>query len=121
MTLNQQQRSCGRRLYRTGIPNIQVLLLEDKEEFLNNKHLGLVEMEEEIMLESEIRGAINSIELSVDNMYKDINFCACEMARQDIITSQALMKANLEVIQDRKVRTLVPHVCISSGTYKYRC
>ena len=38
VTLNQQTRSCGRGLYRTGIPNIQVLLLEDKEEFLNNKH-----------------------------------------------------------------------------------
>ena len=41
MTLNQQLRSCGRRLYRTGIPNIQVIVLEDKEEFLDNKHLGL--------------------------------------------------------------------------------
>ena len=41
VTLNQQTRSCGRGLYRTGIPNIQVLLLEDKEEFLNNKHLGI--------------------------------------------------------------------------------
>ena len=61
--------------------------LEDKEEFLNNKHLGLVEMEEEITFESELMSAMNSIELSVDKMYKDINYCVCEMARQDIITS----------------------------------
>ena len=107
VTLNQPQRSCGRRLYRTGIPNIQVLVLEDKEEFLDNKHLGLIEMEEEIMIESEIRGAMNSIELSVDNLYKDINFRACEMARQGIITSQALMKANLEVIRDCRMKIVM--------------
>ena len=77
VTLNQQQRSWERRLYRTGIPNIQVLLLED--------NLRMVEMEEEIMFESELRGAMNTIELSVDKMYKDINYCAREMARQDII------------------------------------
>ena len=76
-------------------------MLEDKEDFLNNKHLRVEEMEEEIMLESEIRG-MNSIELSWDNMYKDINFRACEMARQDIITSQALMKANLELIKTQE-------------------
>ena len=61
VTLNQQTRSCGRELYHTGIPNIQVLFLEKKEEFLNNKHLGMAEMEEEIMFESELRGAMNSI------------------------------------------------------------
>ena len=72
------------------------------------------------MFEAEIRGAMNSIELSVDNMYKDINFRACEMERQDIITSQALMKANLEVIRDRKGRTLIPHVQVEA-VMLYRC
>ena len=33
VTLNQQQRSCGRRLYQTGIPNIHILVLEGKEDF----------------------------------------------------------------------------------------
>ena len=120
VTLNQQQRSCGRKLYQTGIPNIHVLVLEGKEDFLNNKHLRVEEMEEEIMLESEIRGAMNSIELSWDNMYKDINFRACEMARQDIVTSQALMKANLDIIRDRKGRTLLPHIQGEAVTL-YRC
>ena len=72
------------------------------------------------MFEAEILGAMNSIELSVDNMYKDINFRACEMERQDIITSQALMKANLEVIRDRKGRTLIPHVQ-GEAVMLYRC
>ena len=38
ITLNQNTSSCGRRLYHTGIPNIQVLLLEDKEECLNKEN-----------------------------------------------------------------------------------
>ena len=110
VTIDQQTRSCERELYRSGIPNIQVLLLEDKEEFLNNKHLELAEMEEEIMFESVLRGAMNSNELTVDKMYQDINYRVCEMARQDIMISQALLRANLEIIHDRKGRTLVPHV-----------
>ena len=69
---------------------------------MGNKHLRMVEMEEETLLELELRGAMNTIELSVYKMYKDINYHACEMARQDIITSQALLRANLEVIRDRK-------------------
>ena len=77
VTIDQQTRSCSREINRTGIPNIQVLLLEEKEEFLNNKHLELAEMEEEIMFESELRGAMNSIELAVDRMYQDINYRTC--------------------------------------------
>ena len=72
------------------------------------------------MFESELRGAMNSIELSVDKMYKDINYRACEMARQDIMTSQALLRANLEIIHDRKGRTLVPHVQ-GEAVMLYRC
>ena len=49
ITLNQHTRYCGRKLYRTGIPNVHLLLLEEKEEFLNNEHLRLVEMEDDIM------------------------------------------------------------------------
>ena len=62
------------------------------------------------MFEPELRGAMNSIELTVDKMYQDINYRVCEMARQDIMISQALLRANLEIIHDRKGRTLVPHV-----------
>ena len=40
----------------------------------------------------------------------DINFLACELGIQNIITSQALLRANLEVIRDRKGIALIPHV-----------
>ena len=37
ITLNQNVKSCGRTLYRTGIPGIHVMLLERTENFLNNQ------------------------------------------------------------------------------------
>ena len=64
ITLDEQTKSCGRAMYRTGIPNIQVLLLEKEEEFLNAEHLKISDMEEEILIESELRGALNTIELA---------------------------------------------------------
>ena len=109
MTIDQQTRSCKRGMYR-GIQNVQVLLLEEEEEFLNNKHLELAKMEEEILFESELRGAMNSIELAIDRMYQDINQRVCQMARTDIMISQTLPLANLEILHERKGRTLVSHV-----------
>ena len=53
VTIDQQTKSCGKAMYRTGIPNVQVLLLEAEEEFLDNKHLEVSDMEEEILFESE--------------------------------------------------------------------
>ena len=87
-----------------------MLLLEDNEGFLDNKGLSLVEMEDDIIFEAEIRGAMNSVELSTDEMYIDINFRACELARQNSITAQALLKENLEVVRDRKGRPHSAHV-----------
>ena len=106
ITLDQQTTSCGRAMYRTGIPNVQVLLLEAEEEFLNTKHLKVSDMEEEILIESELRGALNSIEFLLDNLYQNLNERACQMTRKDIMMSQALLKANLEILHDRKGRTL---------------
>ena len=60
ITLNQNTRSCGRKLYQTGIPSVHVLILEDTEGFLDNKNLRLVEMEDDILFEAEIRDAMNS-------------------------------------------------------------
>ena len=107
-------------MYRAGIPNVQVLLLEAEEEFLDNKHLEISDMEEEILFESELRGAMNTIELSIDRLYQNINEKACQMARTDIMISQALLKANLEVLHDRKGRTLVSHVA-GEAVILYRC
>ena len=63
---------------------------------------------------------MNSVELSTDEMYMDINFRACELARQNIITSQALLRENLEVVRDRKGRTLSTHVQ-GEAVMLYKC
>ena len=73
VTLDDQVTSCGRAMYRTGIPNIEVLLLEKEKRFLHAKHLDTRDMEEEILLESELRGALNSIELLLDHLYQNLN------------------------------------------------
>ena len=68
VTIDQQTKSCGRAMHRTGIPNVQVLLLEEEEKFLNKKHLEISDMEEKILFESELRVAMNSVELSIDRL-----------------------------------------------------
>ena len=110
VTLSQRTNICGRMLYRTGIPNVFVLIVEDHEPFLENKRLKVMETDESLLLEAEIRGTINSIELSTDMLYKDINMRICEAQRQLIITSQSLMKRNLEYLLEEKGRTLASHV-----------
>ena len=77
-------------------------------------------MEDDIIFEAEIRGAMNSVELSNDEMYMDINFRAYELARQNIITAQALLKENLEVVRDRKGRPLSAHVQ-GEAVMLYKC
>ena len=66
ITLNQNVKSCGRTVYRTGIPGIHVMLLDDRESFLKNQKLRLVELEDDVMFEAELRGAMNSLELNTD-------------------------------------------------------
>ena len=120
VTLSQSTRSCGRILFRTGIPNIYVALIEDHEPFLENKKLRTMEFDEGLILEAEIRGTMNSIELSTDMLYQDINFRICQAQRQQIITSQALMKQNLENLRDGKGRTLSGHVA-GEAAIIHRC
>ena len=43
------------------------MLLEDTESFLNNKRLRLVEMEDDVLFEAELRSAMNSLELNTDD------------------------------------------------------
>ena len=90
VTLSQKIKACGRTLYMTGIPNVFVTLIEDHEPFLENKKLMAMENDENMMLEAEIRGTMNSIELSTDVIYMDINMRVCEAQRQQIIHSQCL-------------------------------
>ena len=94
VTLSQSTRSCGRILFRTGIPDIHVVLIEDHEQFLENEKLKLMEFDEGLIFEAELRETMNSLELSTDMLYKDINFRICQAQRQQIITSQALLREN---------------------------
>ena len=82
-------------MFRTGIPDIYVVLIEDHEHFLENEKLKSIEFDEGLILEAEIRGAMNSLELSTDMLYQDINYRICQAQRQQIIISQALLKENL--------------------------
>ena len=113
VTLSQKTRACGRILFRTGIPNIFVAIIEDHEPFLENKKLLTMETDENMLLEAEIRGTMNSIELSTDVIYQDMNLRVCEAQRQQIITSQALLRQNMENMRDTKGKTL-------ATTYKKR-
>ena len=85
-------------------------IIEDHEPFLENRKLRAMETDEGMLLEAEIRGTMNSIELSTDMLYQDINLRICEAQRQQIITSQALLKQNMENMRDTKGRTLASHV-----------
>ena len=110
ITLNQNTRTCGRVLFQTGIPDIHVVLIEDHEHFLENEKLQLKEFDEGLIFEAELRGTMNSLELSTDMLYKDINYRICEVQRQQIITSQAMLRESMETLKDSKGRTLYGHV-----------
>ena len=86
------------------------MLVEEHEQFLENEKLKLMEFEEGVIFEAELRGAMNSLELSTNELYKDKNFRICEVQRQQIITSQAMLRENMEILKDNKERTLHSHV-----------
>ena len=97
-------------MFRTGIPNIYIVLIEDHGDFLENEKLKIMEFNEDLLFEAEIQGTMNSLELNTDMLYQDINYRLCQAQRQQIITSQALMRKNLEILKDEKGRTLLGHV-----------
>ena len=41
-------------MFRTGIPNIYIVLVEDHEDFLENKKLKIMEFNEGLLFEAEI-------------------------------------------------------------------
>ena len=92
VTLNKHTQICGKRMYETGINNIFVVLVSDEEEFLDNKKLKMSEYNTDVIYEAELRGALNSLELSTDNLYRDINYCICLLQRQQILTTQSMLQ-----------------------------
>ena len=71
-------------MFETGIENVFVVLISEEEEFLNNKKLEVSEYTTDVIYEAELRGALNSLELSTDSLYKDFNFRICNLRRQQI-------------------------------------
>ena len=107
-------------MFKTGIANIEVLLLKEGEQFLHAKHLDVEHMEEEILLESEIRSSTTSVELSLDHLYKNMNARACEMSRKLIRNTATLLKANLETLYDEHGSPLFYHAAGEVVTL-FRC
>ena len=56
-----------------------------------------------------MRGALNSLELSTDSLYKDINYSICLLQRQQILTTQSMLQQQMETLRDEKGRTLYSH------------
>ena len=56
-----------------------------------------------------MRGALNSLELSTDSLYKDINYRICLLQRQQILTTQSMLQQQMETLRDEKGRTLYSH------------
>merc|ERR1712163_25622 len=77
VTLNKKIRICGREMYETKIKDIFVVILKDNEEYLENKKLKIAEFDKDVIYSAEIRAALNSVELSTDSLYTDINLRIC--------------------------------------------
>ena len=106
-------------MYETGISNVYVVLIEDGEEFLDNKKLQISEYTTDTIYEAELRGALNSLELSTDALYRDINYRICQLQRQQILTSQAMLQQQMEVLRDEKGQTLRSHKIVYSESLQH--
>merc|ERR1711893_515911 len=89
VTLNKHTQICGKRMYETRIDKVFVVLVPEDEEFLDNKKLKISEYNTDVIYEAELRGALNSLELSTDAIHKDVNYRICLLQRQQILTTQS--------------------------------
>ena len=109
VTLNKNTQICGKRMFETKIKNVFVVLVEEDEEYLDNKKLAISEYNTDTIYEAELQAALNSLELSTDNLYRDINYRICLLQRQQILTTQSMLQHQLETLRDEKGRTLYSH------------
>ena len=79
------------------------------DDFIEAHPMATADMLGEVMRESELSGALNSIELSLDRLYQNINTCACEMARKNIMITSALLKVNIDTLSDSNGPPLLAH------------
>jgi len=62
-----------------------------------------------VIYSAEIRAALNSVELSTNSLYTDINFRICLLQRQQILLMQAMLSNQMELLQDENGDTVFTH------------
>merc|ERR1711893_71028 len=83
--------------------------VEENEEYLVNQKIAISEYNTDVIYEAELRAALNSLELSTDNLYRNINYRICLLQRQQILTTQSMLQHQLETVRDEKGHTLYSH------------
>ena len=96
-------------MFETRINNVFVVLVPEDEEYLDNKKFDISEYNTDVIYEAELRAALNSLELSTDNLYRDINYRICLLQRQQILTMQSMLQHQMNTLRDEKGRTLYSH------------
>ena len=91
VTLNKKTRICGREMFETKVKDIFVVILAKDEQYLENKKLKIDEFNRDVLYEAEIRAALNSVELSTNALYTDMNYRICLLQRQQILLMQAML------------------------------
>merc|ERR1711872_523138 len=109
VTLNKKVRICGREMFETKIKDIFVVILKDNEEYLENKKLKVTEFDKDVIYSAELRAALNSVEISTDSLYTDINHRICLLQRQQILLMQSMLSNQMEVLQDEEGNTVYTH------------
>ena len=109
VTLNKKTRICGREMYETKVKDIFVVILAKNEEYLENRKLKIAEFDKDVIYSAEIRAALNSVELSTNSLYTDINLRICLLQRQQILLMQTMLSNQMEVLQDENGDTVFTH------------
>merc|ERR1711872_781306 len=109
VTLEKKINLCGREAYETRVKNIFVVLLGREEGFLENEKVKLNEVNQETIHAAEVRSALNSVELSQDAIYQDINFRMCILQRQQVLFMQSMLSNQMELIKDGNGDTVFSH------------
>ena len=106
VTLDKKTKICGREVFETRVKNIFVVLLTREEGFLENEKLKINEYNQEIIHAAEIRAALNSVELSQNALYTDINYRICIIQRQQILLMQTMLSNQMELLRDENGDTV---------------
>ena len=106
VTLNKEKIICNQAMYLTAVPNVVMLLLKEEDNYIEATYMKTEDMLEEVMREADVWAALNTIELSLDKLYKNLNMRMCEMSRTDINITSAL----LNTLYDDQGAPLLVHV-----------